>query len=548
MAGVPLLLGFISKELMLDAFFEMPGPAWVSALVVAGGVLTSVFTFAYSGRIVLGALAGRSGRLVPEGAPAFLAVPAIAAAAGLAFGVVPFPLDSWISSAATATIGQEESVYLTLWHGLTPALAASVVVMLVGTALVLARHRVQAVMAPLALPISGLAVVDRLRAGTISLGVVVGGWAGSRSPRLHLAIPPVCLALFALIGVFVLRDLPPVVGEPSRPTDWVLVALVVVGTLGAVLARTRIAAIVVLGVVGFTMTLWYFALGAADVAITQLLVEILTVCVMVLLLRRLPLRFQREKKRPRIVAAVVAVGAGVATTLGVWAFTGRREMSEAAAYYLREGEELTGGANIVNTILVDFRALDTLGELTVLGVAGIAMAVLLHGRRPAPTRSAHLDTSTPLADAAVNSVFVRSITRLLGPVIIALSMILLLRGHQEPGGGFNAALIGGAGFALLYLAAPSDTSARVKWPYMVLIGAGVAIATATGFLGYADGSFLRPLHAELFGMKLTSALVFDVGVYLAVIGVVLAAFNLLGRQRRVVHDDEPTMIKEVSHR
>ena len=549
MAGVPLLLGFVSKELMFAAFLDTSGSVWVPIVVTVFGLTAAVLTFAYSARIVLGAFAGRTGQLVPEASALLWGVPAIAAAAGLLLGLVPAPLDGLIGSAASAAVGEPTMAKLALWHGLNSALGVSALVILAGTILVLARHRVQTILAPIQFPVSGLAVVDALRAGTIRLGGLVGGLAGSRAPRLHLTVPVVCLIVLAFVGFFALDGLPPVVGDPSRPLDWVLLGIVTVGVLGAVHARTRISAIVVTGVVGFSMTLWFFVLGAVDVAVTQLLVEILTVCVMVLLLRRLPVRFSPETRRGRISAGTIAIGAGLATALGVWALTGRRNMSEAAGYFLREGEQVTGGANIVNTILVDFRALDTLGELTVLGVAGIAVAALLHSRRPTSTRSAQLDESTPLADAEENSVFVRSITRVLGPVVVALSVLLLLRGHFEPGGGFIAALIGGAGFALLYLAAPSDTAARVNLPHMVLIGAGIVVGAGTGLLGYLEGSFLTSLHAEVLGVQLSTALVFDIGVYLAVIGVVLAAFNLLGRRRPVLHDDEtPSTIKEVSHR
>ncbi|WP_051297569.1 DUF4040 family protein [Brevibacterium album] len=552
MAGVPLLLGFVSKELMFTAFLEAPGLAWVPLVVTAAAALTSVLTFAYSARIVLGAFGGgraRADRTVPEAPAGFWSVPALAAVAGLVLGVLPAPLDGAVSAAVAAAAGGAADVHLSLWHGFNAALGVSALVLTAGIGLVLARRRVDALAAPLALPLSGLTAVDAVRAGIIRLGALVGRTTGGRAPRLHLAVPIVCLMGLALAGVLAVGELPPLVGAPSQPLDWALVALVLAGVVGAVRARTRISAIVVTGVVGFAMTLWYFALGAADVALTQLLVEILTVCVMVLLLRRLPARFERSSRRSRLPAAALAAGGGLAAALGVWALTGRREMSDAASYYLSEAEEATGGTNIVNTILVDFRALDTLGELTVLGVAGIALAALLHSRRPAPTLSTQLDESTPLIDARENSVFVHSVTRILGPVIVLLSLILLLRGHYEPGGGFIAALMGGAGFALLYLAAPSDSAARVRWPYLMLIGAGVAVGVGTGFLGYLEGSFLTPLHIELLGLSLSTALVFDIGVYLGVIGIVLAALNLLGRRQRVLHDDDvPARTKEVSPR
>lgn len=529
MAGVPLLLGFVSKELMLAAFLEAPGRWWVGPLVTLGAVLTSVLTFAYSARIVLGAFAGRSGRTVGEAPALFWMAPAAAATAGVVLGVAPSLLDGLVGRAATAASGAAADVHLTLWHGLNPALGASALVLTLGTLLVVARRRVARVTERMSLPVSGLAVVDALRAGTIRLGAVVGGWAGSRAPRRHLAIPMVAVVAIGLGGVLTIDELPPLVGDPSRPLDWVLVGLVVVGVVAAVRAKSRISAIVVTGVVGFAMTVWFFVLGATDVALTQLLVEILTVCVMVLLLRRLPARFSVSPPRRRAVAGAVAVGAGLTTGLGVWALTGRREMSDAADFFLTEAAELTGGANIVNTILVDFRALDTLGELTVLGVAGVAIAALLQARPLAPVRPAHVDDGSPLADPRENAVFTRQIARVLGPLVVLVSLVLLLRGHQEPGGGFIAALVGGAGFALVYLAAPTEREARVRWPYLVLIGAGVVVGAGTGLVGYVEGSYLTPVKVDVLGLDVTTALVFDLGVYLAVIGIVLTAFNLLGR-------------------
>ncbi|UFU02949.1 DUF4040 family protein [Ruania suaedae] len=536
MAGVPLLLGFISKESMFTAFVEAPG-VWVPLLATAGAAVASVLTFAYSGRIVLGAFSGRTGEVVREASTPFWIAPALAAAAGLVLGVVPAVLDPLVSSAATAVVGSQVETHLAIWHGVNLPLGISVAILTLGTVLVLTRARVERFTAPLAIPISAPAIVDAIRAGIIRTGTVVGSWTGSTSPRRHLIIPVVCVTLIAAVASTRIDSLPPVVGNPTRVEDWALVALVAVGVVATLRARTRISAIVVIGVVGFAMTLWFFVLGAPDVALTQLLVEILTVTVMVLLLRRLPDRFATPSARGRLPKVLIALGAGGATTLGVWALTGRREMSEAATYYLGQAEEATGGANIVNTILVDFRALDTLGELTVLGVAGVAIAALLTSRRAAPTRSAKLAKDSPLADARDNAVFAGTAAKVLAPLVVLVSLMLLLRGHQEPGGGFIAALVGGAGFALLYLAAPSDVAARIRWPYLTLIGLGVVVGTGTGLLGYIDGSFLTPLHPEVLGIKLTTALVFDIGVYLAVVGIVLTAFNLLGRQHRIVHRD-----------
>ncbi|MCI2956667.1 DUF4040 family protein [Agromyces atrinae] len=534
MAGVPPLLGFVSKEGMFASLIDAPGPSVIASLVAAAVALTAVLTFAYSGRFIIGALGGRSGRVVTEGSVTFWVVPVILALSGLVLGVLPFLLDGLVGTASTSAVGTTIDAHLVLWHGVTPALIMSIVVISLGTALVVLRDRVGTVVAHFRFPFSALDVVDAIRIGIIRFGALTGRMTATDAPRRHLLIPLLCLLGIAGVSAVQLTDLPPVVGDPTRPLDWVLVALILSGTVAAVLAHTRVAAIVVMGMIGFAMTLWFFWLGAADVALTQLLVEILTVCVLVLVLRHLPRRFHRDRMPRRMFSAIVAVLAGVATTAAVLALTGRRELSAAADYFLGNAEEETGGANIVNTILVDFRALDTLGELTVLGIAGVAMAVLLSARRMSTLAEddSPFVTASPLADARSNAVFTRTLTRWIVPVIIVLSLMLLLRGHQEPGGGFIAALVGAAGFALLYLAAPSDRESRIRWPYLALIGLGVAIATLTGLAGYAEGSFLRPLHADVLGVKLTTALVFDVGVYLTVVGVVLAALNLLGIERR----------------
>ncbi|GIG54992.1 monovalent cation/H+ antiporter subunit A [Demequina activiva] len=538
MAGIPPLLGFVSKESLLDAFWEAPGAAWLGPMLAILIAVFAVFTFAYCARLVIGAFSSTadhpdSATPLQEASPLLWLPVALPAVAGLVLGLVPGALDGLVSGAATAASGTTVDKHLSLWHGVTPALILSVLVITAGVLMAVGRRRVDAVLQPLHWPWSGLAVVDSVRAGTERLGAWVGGLTATTSPRRHLLIPILCLLGLALAAGMGGLDLAERVTGPSTALDWGLLVLVLAGVAGAVASRTRITAVVVIGVVGFAITAWFYSLGAADVAMTQLLVEILTVVVMVLLLRRLPRTFAKQTRRGAIVPALIAVGAGIATTAAVMALTGRRSLSNAGDYYVREGESETGGANIVNTILVDFRALDTLGELTVLGIAGLTIVILLRVRRELDDRQPEppIDRSQALADALANSVFTRTLTRLVGPLTVLLSVILLLRGHQEPGGGFIAALMGGAGFALLYLAAPTDDVARLRQPFLVLIGAGVLVATVTGLLGYLNGSFLATLHLYVGSLHLTSALLFDIGVYLAVIGVVLAAMNLLGLPR-----------------
>jgi multicomponent Na+:H+ antiporter subunit A len=207
-------------------------------------------------------------------------------------------------------------------------------------------------------------------------------------------------------------------------------------------------------------------------------------------------------------------------------------------YFLDEAYQDTGGTNVVNTILVDYRALDTFGELTVIAVAGIVLMGILRSRPLLADRSPSLErwAQTALARTADNTLPVRMLARWAAPLIILLSFHLFWRGHYEAGGGFIAALVGATGFGLAYLGAPADRGAPVKWPYRGLLASGVIVAVLSGVGGYLVGSFLKPVR---FGIPLpwggeyafTSAMVFDLGVYLAVLAIIIAVINELGGVR-----------------
>ncbi|WP_027017844.1 DUF4040 family protein [Corynebacterium pseudodiphtheriticum] len=539
MAGIPLLFGFVSKEGLIEAALDAPFGDNMNVLITAGVVVTSMFTFVYSFKYIIGVSGARGSvaetdvnKTVPEAAFTFWVIPALLALLTLALGLYPGAVDNLVDDAALAVTGADQHVHLAIWHGFNMALGMSVLIVLVGIVLVLNRDQLFRAMSVFGAPLTGLYVVEFLRQGIINTGgKYFTAATGTTSMRRHLVLPLLGVITLAVIGIFTLNDLPEVVGERAWAIDWIFVLLVAMGCMATVMAKSRLTVVVVVSIAGFGMTLWFYVLGAADVANTQLTVEILTVCVLVLILHRLPDHFTPDTRRSHFWSIVLSVAVGISTTLAVLALTGRREISDVSEYFLRETEELTGGSNIVNVILVEFRAFDTLGELTVLGVAGIAIAVLLSNNRLLAVHDTHMDKHSPLIDARANSVFLRSTSKLVGPIIVALSILLFFRGHNEAGGGFVAALIASAGFALVYLAAPSNAEAKIRLPYMALIGGGITVAVATGLLGFVEGSFLRPLDTHIFGLHLSTALLFDLGVYLAVIGMILAAFNLLGMPR-----------------
>ena len=536
MAGIPLLFGFVSKEGLIEAALAAPFGDHINVIITVGVVLTSMFTFVYSFKYIIGVFGARKNaeveKHVAEAAPSFWIIPALLAALTLALGLYPGAVDGLVDDAALAATGANQHVHLAIWHGFNMALGMSALIIVVGTVLVLNRDQLFRAMSVFGAPVTGLYVVEFLRQGIIDTGnKYFTAATGTTSMRRHLVLPLLGVIALTVIGIFTLNDLPEVIGERAWAIDWIFVLLVAMGCIATVMAKSRLTVVVVVSIAGFGMCLWFYILGAADVANTQLTVEILTVCVLVLILHRLPDHFTPDTRRSHFWSIVLSVAVGVSTMLAVLALTGRREISDVSEYFLRETEELTGGSNIVNVILVEFRAFDTLGELTVLGVAGIAIAVLLSNNRLLAVHDTHMDKASPLIDSRANSVFLRSTSKLVGPIIVALSILLFFRGHNEAGGGFVAALIASAGFALVYLAAPTNAEAKIRLPYMALIGGGITIAVTTGLLGFIEGSFLKPLDTHIFDLHLSTALLFDLGVYLAVIGMILAAFNLLGMPR-----------------
>lgn len=552
MAGVPPLLGFVSKENLLAGFLSAENPALAWSL--AGlAVLAAVGTFAYCGRIVLGAFTDYTGagrcdaRLEPmpadqaHEAPATFWLPAmLPAAAGLVLGFVPGIFDGLVSAAVSASSAGDYEAHFALWHGLTPDLALSAVIVGLGVVVVLQRARVDDLIPRRILPFTGVEVMETLRNGAISFGRRVGDLTRTDMHGLHLTLPGVLLAALCLAALLA----SPVVGEldpgNTRATDWVLNGMMFLFLLGAVVTLSRTAAAVLAGGAGFMVAAWYFLLGAVDVGMTQLLVEMLTVVVLVLVLRKLPRRFHPVSRSRTAVSAAVALGFGVMAFLATFALMGRRDQSPAAQWYLEETYETAGAVNIVNSILVDFRALDTFGELTVLGVAGFAILAVLNSAFSTSDNQpvfSKLWEGTPIANPADNTVAMRMVFNWVAPFIVILSLVLLVRGHYESGGGFISALVAGGFFALRYLVADSDASVKLRFDYALVIVGGIMTGAIVGLVGYLEGSFLRPIMVDIplpWGGEyaFTTALIFDVGIYLAVIGAVLVALDRLGQAQR----------------
>ena len=556
MAGIPPMLGFVSKEKIFASFLHGPGPQGLNWIVLGIAAFGAVLTFAYSGKILTGAFidGDKPGPAIREGSWLTLWPAAFPIIAGLPLAFVV----AWFEGPISAVLrsvwpGSEGKVSLTLWHGFTAELAVTLGVFALGTVVVLTRASWRRRVERPTFPKDGPAVLALIQARIDQGGVWLAGLTGFDYPSRHLA--PIMLSLAALIGagsvgLWVSGNVQPLHPDLNRPIDVGVLIMAVFGVIALCRTRSRIGGAVLLGGIGIAITVQIFLLGAADVGLTQLLVEVLTVLVIMLVLRKLPLEFSHGKNPKIRRNALIAIGVGVAAAGAAFTVIGRRGRSDLAEYYITQGPEVTGGDNIVNVILVEFRALDTFGELTVLGMAGIAIMAVLRTipRRyldpePDPSPDSPVAYVAPpvveidvegsraydaLENVEANTEVLRLMQQVLVPVLLLVSAMLFWRGHNQPGGGFIAALVTACAVAYVYMAKQKDEAVSRPRTPILLIAGGVLTAVVTGLIGYAGGQFLQPLSVDVMGFKLLTSLIFDVGVYTAVLGLVMVAFNALG--------------------
>ena len=276
----------------------------------------------------------------------------------------------------------------------------------------------------------------------------------------------------------------------------------------------------------------FLTFGAPDVAMTQMIVETLVTVIVAIVLLKLP-DFRNEiwPSRPaRLRNAIVAVTVGISVTLVLLAVTASPPQPDLREYFERTAVPGGQGRNIVNVILVDFRALDTMGEISVLAIAGAAVfALLLPGPRqrkgvPPPGTGAAEARAEAWHGSTMNTMILRETTRRLVPLILVFSVFLLLRGHEHPGGGFVGGLVASIAFSLYaFVFGPQAARGLLRVDPRAVGAAGLAVAIASGFVGSIRDTapFLTGQWATLAGLKIGTPVIFDVGVYLVVIGVVL---------------------------
>lgn len=571
MAALPPFFGFIAKEADFETVLHSPYLGAASPFVLAGIVLGSVLTTVYTLRFVFGAF-GRKGLPDPSTRvaemhrlhPGFLIPPAILAAAGLLFGLWPKPLDRVLSDYSDTVPdprGYDGDYYLALWHGVNLPLLLSALVLVAGIAVYFGRKRLRRARADF-VPLGN---ADRIYDAVLRGADVLSVRLTAVTQRGSIpATQAVILTTLVLVPVAVLalgaRDRPHLELWDSPPQA-VVGALMLAAALAATIMRNRLAAVLMVGVTGYGCGALFAFHGAPDLALTQFLVETLTLVVFVLVLRVLPAETGgADIKRLRVPRAILALAVGATvTTLAAFAMAARTgrplaELLPQAAY------ERGHGSNTVNVLLVDIRAWDTMGEVSVLLVAatGVASMVFRNRRFGAAPRVA--DAGQPdigqLAPFASNSPAVGDITwlrgselrdprhrslvlevatRLIFPVMMVLSVYFFFAGHNVPGGGFAGGLMAGLALVLRYLAGGRyELGETLPLDAGKILGAGLTLAAGTAFASLLVGapalsSALIEVDVPVLGtVKFVTAIFFDLGVYLIVVGLVLDVLRSLG--------------------
>lgn len=564
MAGLPPAFAFAAKEAGLEAAWEaiaLPEiPAWIGIVAFAGIVVGAMGTVAYTLRFVIGTFFVDS-RLRTEreqeqeevshstGAQLVALFPLVLAIAGIVFGFFGKPITTALQGTFAHVAAGEES-YLALWHGITPALIGSLIAILGG--FVLWRIGGRSLHEPQDPRFSAASAYAAGMRGLDRLAVEVTGRTQSGSLPVHVST--IAVTVIVLVGgalAIAAAGIPDVVIANSVG-QLVVGAAVSVSAIIAANSRGRLKTFILMGIVGYGTAMMFLLHGAPDLALTQILAETVLLVLLVLVLRHLPKYFTNRPLRGiRWLRALIAAGVGLAAGLGALVAANARNGASISDRFYDMAYEFGFGKNIVNVTLVDIRAWDTVGEISVLLVAATGVASLifirtrvvdpvgtLRGRRGRPEASKSGSSwlrSGVAADMHRRAPMLEMMTRLLFPVMLVVSIYLLFAGHNDPGGGFIAGIVAGLALCVRYLAGGAlELADAAPVDAGKLLGSGIILSALSligpvFFGGSVGQSYDYDLHILGMGeIHFVTSVFFDIGVFLVVLGTMLDFIRSLG--------------------
>jgi multicomponent K+:H+ antiporter subunit A len=544
MAGVPLLNGFLSKEMFFAETLGLDTQPVLAVLIPLLATLAAAFSVAYSVRFIHDVFWNGEPKglpRMPHDPPFWMLVPvgALALLCVLVGTLPAITIGPLLATTATPVVGGTLPYYsLAIWHGLNLPLLMSVVALGVGVVFYFMLQRLFRLHDLVHLPRGGREILDFTIAAAVRLARALTGRIVNGS--LQRSVLLICAAA-VVVGVWpwltgtAAAPATRAAATAAGPAAWTLWLIALVALAALLLRhRERLEALIYLGVVGLTVSLTFGALSAPDLLLTQLLVEVASVLLLLLALNFLPRQSTpTDSSARRWRDAVIALAGGIGVSAIVHAVLTRPRPDSLAPWFLENAVPGAFGTNAVNVILVDFRAFDTLGEITVLGLAALLVASLL------PRAEAPAATPVPPAGAAPArefSLMLEITSRVMLPLTALVAAWFFIRGHNLPGGGFIGGLVLAIGLLLPYLGSGTSwVEQRSRPGFEAWIGWGLACATVTGLLSLALGypfltsTYFAPVLPVVDKISIASAMFFDLGVFLAVAGASMLALTRLGR-------------------
>ena len=597
MAGVPLLNGFLSKEMFFAETVFVESSPWVSVMLPVAATLAGMFGVAYSLRFTVDVFFGPPATNLPRQPhepPHWMRVPVeLLVLTCLVVGIFPaWSVGRFLNAAARPVVGGELPEFsLAVWHGLNTPFVMSLVAMLGGVAMYAVQRRWRTSVRR-ALP----GPTRRLKGGRIFDGLLALLTHASRQGRRLLATARLQWQMLWLVSAALAAGTLPLwntgmhLGERTPlPLSPAFALLWLLGACCAVAAAWqakyhRMAALALMGGAGLCTCITFAWFSAPDLALTQLVVETVTTVLILLGLRWLPKRHENllpplrsgsaqhgttpltRLRRLRDLALALATGGGMA--LLSYGMMSRPFAQSTSTFFLARALTEGGGSNVVNVMLVDFRGFDTFGEIVVLGIVALTVYALLRRFRPAPEtmnlpeqqRAVPPDLATDLLnprlapDTAIGYLMVPAVlARLLLPFAVMVSVYFFMRGHNEPGGGFVAGLVLSVALLLQYIISGTVwVEGRMTLRPRRWIANGLLLVLATGlgplawgfpFLTSHTAHFTLPLLGEI---HVASALFFDLGVFSLVVGSTLMILTSIAHQSVRSHRYHARMAEEAA--
>lgn len=534
MAGIPLLNGFLSKEMLFAEALATEGPHWMRTAMSAAALLAGILGVAYSLRFVHDTFFGKGPLdldVVPHEPPRWMKVPVeVLVVICLAVGIAPaLTVAPVLQAGASAILGPAMPAYsLSIWHGFNLPLAMSAIGVAGGIALYFGLRRFTDLYAAANRPTGKLLFQRNL---DLLFGIahrVTAALANGSLQRMLMAL--VLVAVIVAAAPFIASPAMPAWPAPqSMPLlGWVLwLVMLACAFAGLFLFQQRLLAVIVMGGTGLMVALTFVFLSAPDLALTQLMVEMVTLVLMLLALNYLPAQSPPERSRwRRRRDALIAIAAGGGLAALAYSMMTLPPNTMAGEMLVRSLPEAYG-QNVVNVILVDFRGFDTFGEITVFGIAALVVHALLRRSRMAPEQI--------MPGPPIKLPVPADLAQIMFPLTLTVSIFLFLRGHNAPGGGFVAGLVLAVPLLIQYVIQGTvSVESRFGFDYIRCIGLGLMVAVLSGMASMLFGvPFLTSghldLHLPLIGeVPLASAMGFDTGVYLVVFGGVMLILSMMG--------------------